>query len=217
MAKAKFKIFNKGIIISLFGIGILLLILSKTIDPGSLLGFNRIKGVPKEVNQFLELQDVKKLSAQGFTTYTGNNPANIEGSYLSNDMTVTYDPGTIEGAYVIGDKMDPYTYTFSNQTNSGTLGLHFISTDDQSQGTINAFISGDSNCFTIYSDGQGQLGECKYVIPMLISACSGENGFTSFKQALLAKSKQGPTCEEEVMPIGYFRTFEEEDGIVEKQ
>lgn len=217
MAKPRFIGINRGIIIPLLGIGILLLVLSRTVDIKSLLGFNNIRGVPKEVNQFLQLQDVKKLSEQGFTTYTGNNPPNIEGAYLSNDMTVTYDPGTVEGSYVVGDKMDPYTYTFSNQTANGTLGLHYISTNDQSEGTIDAFISGQNDCFTIYSDGQGQLGECKYVIPMLVSACVGKTGLTSFKEAILAKSKEGPTCESEVMPIGYFRTFEEKDGSVEKQ
>lgn len=208
---------KKTIILTVFALGILLLILGGSIKFNIFSG-NKIQGVPKEVNQFLNNQDVQKHIEQDFTIYRGDNPPNIEGSYLLNNLTLVYDPQTWKNTYPIGYVIAPYIYRFSNQTLEGKIDFSYSSNevDDKAEG-LQGFISGENNCFTVFINQQGEYIDCNYNQPKLFSACIVNNKLTQVQDSWFLKYKKGASCEEHVMPLGYLRIYEEKDGTGERQ
>ncbi len=176
-----------------------------------------IKGVPKEVNQFLSNTDVNRFVEQGFTIYRGTSPPNIEGSYLLNNNTLVYDPQTWANTYPLGYVVSPYIYTFSEQKPDGSIKASFISeeADDRAEG-LGGFISGEGNCFTLFVGFKGNLQGCNYDSPKVFSACLVEGNLTNIQDSWYSKDKDKEGCDN-VMPIGYLRIYEEKDGSAERQ
>ncbi len=202
---------------------VILIIISIILNFAGILKINfsfnkELKNIPKPVNKFLTEKEVSQFESKGFTIYRGDNPPNVEGTYALADYTIKYDPGTWEGAYPIGYKLASYVVTLSDQKEDGSISFSTVSeeADDRAQG-IGAFISGENNCFTIYMYTKGEIGDCKYEWPELIAGCIDADGIKNYKSTYMMRTKSGPSCESEVMPIGYLRVAEEEDGLADRQ
>lgn len=180
-------------------------------------GRRKISGVPSEVNTFLEKKDIDLLKDHGFPVYTGEDPPDISGKYLMDDLTVVYDPGTWEGAYEIGYKIADYNYEFSAPKPGGLIDVKSYSKQagDEGEGQ-GSYIAGKGNCFTIFVNRKGVTYDCRYQSPEVISGCLGNDGLTGFQCSILAKEKTGSGCDY-IMPVGYLRLYKEEDGLGQRQ
>lgn len=178
---------------------------------------NTIRGVPGEVNQFLNNFDINKHLEQGFTINKGSSPPKIEGSYSLNNLTLIYDPQTWEYTYPLGYVVAPYIYTFSEQKPDGSIKATFVSevADDRAEG-LGGFISGEGNCFTVFVDFKGNIQGCNYRSPKVFSACLAEGNLTNIQDSWYSKSKDENGCDN-VFPVGYLRIYEEKDGLAEGQ
>jgi hypothetical protein len=171
----------------------------------------RIDDVPDDVNDFLDSSDIEKLKAAGMPIYTGDNPPNIEGSYLLNTLTIIYDEIGLEGMTVA-----QYTVTYFDQTENGGVKQNYEAPDvgDTANG-LGAFISGDGDCFTVFVDTTGMVSGCDYKLPAIHSACLTGSGMTDYFWGVLMKEKVGTGCDA-LIPVDAARVLEEIDGVAEE-
>ncbi len=211
MAKTTRFVNNKLIILTIVGV-IALLGLGFFNFPNK--PKNTITGVPNEVNKFLQSTDISSLKEKGATIYTGDTPPNIEGSYILDSQRSTYN---------------------SDGEDTGGIGNYRIQLYDQKKDTISkkssslessdlirgegAFISGKSNCFTVFAEEKGIAGDdCTYRVSTIISGCITEKGIQDYERSSIMKYKDNSvTCEEDMMPVGNMRIIEEEDKLAEKK
>ena len=173
---------------------------------------DRINGVPDEVNDFLDPEDLAKLEDAGMQIYPGDNPPNIEGSYLVDSQVIVYDEIGMEG-----DPVANYIQTYYDQKSDGSIKNSYeaIGIDDTATG-LGAFISGDKDCFSVYVRVDGSADGCNYASPIIYSGCLADEGIEGFSLGLIMKSKQGDNCDA-LMPEGAARIIKEQDGLAARQ
>ena len=176
-----------------------------------------IPGVPKGVNKFLDQTDINRFIQKGLKVHTGNIPPKFDGTYFLDKMTVTYDSGNWVGAYPIGHQIEPYTYTFSNQTSAGQIDLSYESPEANDKGIgKGSYISGGDNCFTIYMEKKGEQDGCRYQGAVVFSGCVVPNGLKNVTGSYTMKNKgKNPSCEN-LMPVSYLRIYKKEGGLARK-
>ena len=107
-------------------------------------------GSEKSLQEFFNPEIVEALKDLGFKIHKGNNPPNIEGSYLS--TPVELKATTVEKDYSIGTKFRDYVSTFSNQNNEKST----VDFDGAHPGNIQVdngdgvFIAGEGSNFSVY-------------------------------------------------------------------
>ena len=171
----------------------------------------RIDDVPDDVNDFLDQEDIDKLKNAGLEIYTGDNPPNIEGSYLANSQITVYDD-----AGQVGYQPADYIYTFADQTDAGSISHSYDSPDAGDSGSgLGAFISGDGDCFSVFVRVEGSTYECDYEMPEIFSGCLNDEGIADFAIGFIMTDKEGFGCDA-LIEEGQARIIEEEDGLAEE-
>lgn len=173
---------------------------------------DRIEGVPDEVNEFLDPEDVQAIEGAGMVIHRGNNPPNVEGIYLADSLIVTYDDYGGEGMMI-----SPYQVRYYNQTDQGRVSLDYETIPPSDEGSgLGAFISGDNGCFTVFIDIEGAVSGCEYAMPSLHSGCVGDDGVEGFVWGLIMRHKYGGAACDALLPEGAVRLATEIDGVAEK-
>ncbi|MBI5298904.1 MAG: hypothetical protein HY877_01200 [Deltaproteobacteria bacterium] len=176
-----------------------------------------IPGVPKGVNKFLDQTDINRLVHKGFKVYTGNVPPTLNGTYLLDKMTVTYDSGGYDGAYPIGHQIETYTYSFSNQHPAGQIDLSYESPDANDKGVgKGSYLSGADNCFTIYMEKKGEENGCHYQGAVVFSGCVVADGLKNVGGSYTMKNKEKTSACAEMMPVNAFRIYKKDGGLARK-
>ncbi len=171
-----------------------------------------IEDVPDGVNELLTSEDVEALRAVGMQVYTGDTPPWIEGDYLLDTLTISYDD--VSGA--IGAPIIETYLGFHDQDNDdGTLdtSLH----DAISDGTgLGGFVSGEGDCFTVWVrfDGHNFPDDCVYQMAQLFSGCVDDAGIEDLQFGYVLVDRSGP-CQDTV-PIDHRRVMDEVDGLAER-
>ena len=131
--------------------------------------------LPSQVESFLTKDDLKNIQNGGFKIYLGNKPPKIEGKYLLNKDTRTFDNEIIVPPW--GIPFTDYHYTFKNQTANNLIDWDYESlpnskiTDKDSGIAKGGTITGEGNCFTVFFEGKGVANECPYKMPQILSGC----------------------------------------------
>ena len=162
--------------------------------------------VPSEIKTFLSDENLQKMDEAGMNIYTGNNPPNIEGTYVFKDVVIKYDPN--------GDNfpLTTYYYTFKDQKGNNTVNFSHRS-EKTSEGEISlakgkgVFISGESNCFSVYIDNNDLIGKCESRSAQIISACKDKRGLVDMDQGTLWTYMGDECSKEKYVPAGYIRIF----------
>jgi len=161
--------------------------------------------VPQEVKAFLSDENLQKMDEAGMNIYTGDNPPNIEGTYVFKDVVIKYDP---DGAnfplvtyYFTFKDQSSKTVNFSYSSEKGSDGLQ-----DLAEGR-GVFISGDGNCFSAYIDNDETTGECKFKSAQIISACKEEKGLVDMDNGTLWTYRGDKCSETDYVAPGHLRIF----------
>lgn len=172
---------------------------------------NPIANVPKEVNNFLDEDDLVKLQSKGFKVYKGATPPMIVGNYVY--LAKVVSDGNFPGAYPVGYELSRYIYSFKNQNGSRieTAYNSYIENDDAKG--AGSFISGSGNCFTVFNEKKGVDDGCNYASAEIASGCLAEGGISNLSLSYIAKSKSGRNCDD-LMPVGNYRVIN--DTFAEK-
>ncbi len=166
-----------------------------------------IDGVPDEVNDFLDSDDLAALEDAGMPIHYGDAPPDIEGNYELNSLYIVYDTSGPNGP------KDDYDFTFWDQSDDGSIKLSYdaVSIAD-SKYNISAYISGSDSCFTVFADIHGQDGSCTYSSPFLFSGCRVSSGLRHFYWSMIITSAEGSDCTR-VLPAGTIRIIHETDDL----
>lgn len=165
-----------------------------------------ITKVPSEVKAFLNDENLLKMDESGMNIYTGDNPPNIEGTYVFKNMIIKYDPNGINYPIVT------YNFTFKDQRDDNTVLFSGHSEKDPAGRTDLAtgkgvFISGEGNCFSVYLDNDEKTGQCESKSAEIFSACKDKKGLVDMDQGTLWTYMSDKCPKEEYVPAGYIRIF----------
>ncbi len=168
-----------------------------------------IEGVPDGVNDLLTSYDVELLEHVGMTVYTGDSPPFIEGEYLMDTLSITYDD--IDGAIGL-DLIETWVGFQGQDPDAGTVDstMHDAISDGTGQG---GFVSGTGECFTVWQDFHGFNGpdSCDYWMAQLFSGCIDDDGIEDLQFGYILVDREGP-CEETVT-LRHRRVMDETDVL----
>lgn len=169
---------------------------------------NDIEGVPSQVNNFLDSNDIEELENAGMEIHKGADPPNIEGSYELNSLIITYDQVGMEG-YTVAY----YEIRYYDQKSDGTIKMDYESSQAGDYGYgVGAFISGDDNNYTVYIEAEGSITNCDYKMPSIHSGTkSASDDINDFYWGLIMTEKEGTNCDQ-LMPEDAVRIIKESDG-----
>jgi len=176
-----------------------------------------IEGVPDDVSDFLDEDDLKELEELGLDIYTGENPPAVFGDYYLDSLVIEYDTSGNEGMQIV-----PYDWHYTAPGGRGDLTCSYESDattgmDDVAEG-LAGWTSGEGNCFTVYIDFAGNANGCEYKMPMVQSGCLTDGGIKDFTIAYVMKDKDelNPACLS-MMPIDAKRITVETDKLAESK
>ncbi len=164
-----------------------------------------VRKVPPEVKSFLSDENLQKMDEAGMNIYTGNNPPNIEGTYVFKDVVIKYDPK--------GENFPLLTYYYTFKDQSDNTVNYSSRSEKDNKGEVHltkgkgVFISGESNCFSVYLDNDDTIGECKHKSGEIFSACKDKKGLVEMDQGTLWTYRGDKCPEDEYVPAGYIRIF----------
>ncbi len=162
-------------------------------------------GIPNKVSEFLSKSEIKSLENIGVPIYRGEFAPTINGTYIMDSLEIFYDE--------LGQEieLEEQEYSFENQNND-TGDIDLSSTLGE---TKKSYISGNTNCFTIYSNSTATTVDCDTARPDIISGCIINGNITNFKHAFVLTKRVGACTD--IIEIGHRRVFQERDGVAEKK
>lgn len=166
------------------------------------------KDIPDAITELLTAGDIKQIEDAGMTVYKGHKPPNIDGSYQFDSLVVTYD----SESELVGREVSSDGYEFFGQTSEGRINI--IYNGEASDG-VEAFVSGEGQCFTMVMQLGNKVAECDSRELEVTSACKTDMGLGQIKRAGVLKEKQGAGCGE-LIPVSGLRIVTEQDGLAQR-
>jgi hypothetical protein len=170
-----------------------------------------MKGIPDEVGDYLDADDIARLEGEGFDINKGDNPPSVEGDFYLNSLQVIKDDFGAEGM-----EIENYTWSYDKQAGDSLEGSYEMDGGADSASGVRGNISGDGDCFTVYLNFTGNTNGCDYSMPFVQSGCLTEEGIEDFEIAYVMQSKSGSNCEL-LMPENSDRITSEMDGMGERK
>jgi len=166
--------------------------------------------VPDEVYEFLDVEDLMRLDDAGMPLYYGDDPPNIEGTFLLDSLLIVYDDSGWEGLPIL-----TYWITFADQAEDQRLTCSYECPEagDVGFGT-DGYISGQEDCFSVFIDVSGQTGGCEYRSLSAYSGCKRPEGIKGFHHGFMMLEKQGEDCDL-LVEVDSIRVVEETDDLAE--
>ena len=141
---------------------------------------DNLLGSLEEVKNFYTTEFVDAMVDLEFNINLGNNPPNLEGSYLISPF-ILEDSTVEQDSAAIGGQFQDYLATFSNQNNNSlTIDLEGIQDGQEDDGS-GSFITGDGGAFTVYSKTISQQGSSKAETAVTISGILSPNGIINIQ------------------------------------
>lgn len=171
-----------------------------------------IEDVPDGVNDILTAEDVAAMQDVGMAIHTGDTPPWIEGEYLLDSLTISYDDvSSAIGAPIIE------TYIGFQDQDSAAATVNTALHDAISDGTgVGGFVSGSGDCFTVWVrfDGHNFPDDCEYQMAQLFSGCVDDDGIEDLQFGYVLVDRTGP-CQETVT-VDHRRIMDETDGLAQR-
>lgn len=156
--------------------------------------------------------DIRNKMKNYITFYEGNNPPNVEGTYLASPYVSVYDSSD---GYEAGSLfVDSYFEFYNQNSNDNTLYFRKKSADGITQMNGKAHIQGNGNNFTIYLISTGTDSGISLKEVTVVSGTKTASGIKNLHYAFVVTEK-GNDPEETLVPVGTFRVFKDKDGLAE--
>lgn len=152
-----------------------------------------------------------KQLAKHMSIYDGVTPPTIEGRYVMAPTKLLYDSNGWNG----GDTSwaDNY-FTFSNQSSSNrTVAVSQTTNSGYSGSGTGAYICGKNNNFTIYFNETGVSYGINYKQAVIISGVKTSSGIRNLTKAFVMVERGEKTGDTDIMKVGEYRIFTDEDGM----
>jgi len=164
--------------------------------------------VPDEVLDFMSIEDFSRFEDAGMPLYFGDDPPDVEGTYLLDSLVVDYDDDGWEGMPIL-----TYWMTFYEQTAAQQVSCDYVCPEGDDEGSGgDGYIAGDDDCFTVFINVTGNAYGCDYASPSVYSGCTRPEGIFGFHHGFIMKEKSGENCEI-LVPEEHIRVVEETDNM----
>lgn len=177
------------------------------------LSFIFINGCKKKEDDVVRIQSVvpqniiDNLLSKGMTINEGTRPPKL-------DMAIRVNPYHLKSPYgpndswreghIIGD----YFYYFYDQNNKNEIKYDYYNSSESDKGVgEGAFIAGDGNKFTIFSEDNGTASNVQYKNITIISGEVTPNGIKNFQYAFVIKEKIGDDNNSVLIAVGAARVW----------
>ena len=167
-------------------------------------------GLTKEIRNIVSDDFLKQLKDLGIEINGGNNPSNIEGSYLvSPDVLVK---SNFDYQIKPGDIVADREFTFYEQNNTN-LTIMVDATDIGSYETgLGSFIVGSGNKFTIFYKSEGTFNGLPFSSINVISGEITTSGIKNWHNALISTTSGNPYS----LQYGQGCLYKDGDGLAER-
>lgn len=140
---------------------------------------------PEEARAIISDAQLRQFEEAGMQINGGNTPPSIAGTYFFGDPTIEYNTSE---RWPANSNWCHHNVTYSTTDNANLYATSFVSTncDGSGEGSA-AYISGQGNCFTLYTQSSGTFEGCYQEGIGVFSACVAANGdFINVKEGSLA-------------------------------
>lgn len=167
-----------------------------------------------EIKNILADSLVLQLEELGFKIHKGNQPPQVEGTYLASplELMASYgfndvDPGRLFNDY--------WFHIYEQNGDKAKIDYVGAGLSDQAIGN-GSFISGNDNKFTLFSEFQAVYNDqMDYTAVSILTGEISEHGITDFQFAFVLTSKEGDENNLIFIPEGGIRTFFDNDFLAE--
>ena len=166
-------------------------------------------GLSKDINDFVPDSLLHILDSLGMPINTGDNPPNIEGTFLITPFTMV-NTNRVNDNYYIGQVISDFYVKFSEQNNGKlTVNIDYYNGGEEGNG-IGSFIVGDANKFSVFSKlFVTYLGDSADVL-VLFSGSLGSDGLHDMYVANFMVNSYGSYY---FINNGEGRIFYDSDGL----
>lgn len=171
--------------------------------------------LPENAEGIIDSQDIADMEAEGLTINDGQSPPDITGAYVTGSTEAVYDDDENQ----IGNTFQDYRWEFEadDDTNEVEVSNESLESNLGSEG-MGAYIAGEGDCFTLFSELEGHDNNCSYIQIQLLSGCHSSAGIEDFEFGFIITEYLSPKedCEGVVVPPGHRRIIREMDGLAER-
>lgn len=174
------------------------------------------KGFSSQIQQIVPQSIIDSLRNKGMVINEGLVPPRIDNIYFvdENILQVPYGP---DDYYKSGALFLSYYYRFYDQDATGNIKYDFSTDNKRDYGVgKGAFISGNGNKFTIFSE---QIGVTDNIPNKQLTVISGEltdEGIIGWQNSFIITDKTGDPEDKIVIAVGKGRIFTDGDGLATK-
>ncbi|CCH54960.1 hypothetical protein BN8_04184 [Fibrisoma limi BUZ 3] len=174
------------------------------------------KGFSSDIQKIVPKPIIDTLRRRGMTINEGLIPPTLDGIYIADPYTLLSRTGPTDN-YRVGEVISKYYYKFYGQTQSGSITYDFTNTSDIGKGN-GAFIAGNGNAFTIFSEDKGRASGIDYKTLAVMSGEITSTGIKNFQYAFVMKEKQGEAPEKvgKLIAVGQARIWYDGNYLAEK-
>ena len=166
-----------------------------------------------DIESLVSEDALQSMEDNGLRVHRGENPPEIDGSYLMDTHVLGYDSeGILPGGYPFG------RYLFDMRTaEDGSILVDYENLDSGTTGAGEpGFATGADGCITIWSNSLTQQTDCQEDLPNIYTGCLSEEGLEDFQHVIHMHTREG-ACNASMMSIGSYRILEEEDQLAALQ
>lgn len=173
-------------------------------------------GFSEEIQKIVPQKIIDDLRSRGMVIFEGTIPPTVSGSYLAAPFRLL-SPYAPEDPYAKGKVITSYSYTFYGQSSGNAISYDFTNNSTDKGTGKGAFIAGNGNSFTIFSEDQGIFVNTPYKNITVISGELTPGGIKNFQYAFVIKEKTGDDNDSQLIPVNTGRIWIDGDQLAEKQ
>ncbi|QHV93950.1 hypothetical protein [Spirosoma endbachense] len=174
------------------------------------------KGFTTQIQNIVPTTIIDDLRTRGMTINEGKVPPALAGTIIVASPWELLSPYGTEDSWQKGKVIADYKYKFYEQTTDGKIKYDYKNDGSDTGSGKGAFISGNGNSFTIFSE---DIGVSKTINYKTITVMSGEitdAGIKNFQYAFVLKEKTNDDNNSALIPVGKGRIWIDSDKLATK-
>lgn len=180
-----------------------------------------VYGCKKDDQEIVRIQSVvpqkiiDDLKAKGMLINDGINPPDIQNAYRMSPWTLQSPYGP-DDPWSVGRVINDYYYKFYDQNEKNEIKYDYHNNSSDEGIGAGAFIAGEGQKFTIFSEESGEASGVTYKNVTIMSGELSSNGIKNFQYAFVIKEKTGDNNNSTLIPVETGRLWYDADFLSEK-
>lgn len=170
------------------------------------------KGFSADIQHIISETIINDLRSRGMIINEGKVPPTIKGAFRVSPFQLL-SPFGVDDPYAVDKVINDYVYTFYGQTTTNGISYDYTNSgSDQGTGK-GAFVAGNGNRFTIFSEDAGISRSIPYKTVAVMSGELTSVGIRDFQYAFVMKEKTGDPGNTTLIPVNAGRIWFDGDKL----